>query len=112
MGASPELVFSPSPIIATAKAGGACAVGATLTLINLGSTIIQWTVNPDANAQNSIEFVNSQGGVETSGDLTPSGTDNDVVVLTLRCTGVHTGQQFHISIYGGPIQASDTVAIQ
>lgn len=112
MGASPELVFSPSPISATAKAGGTCEDGATLTLINLGSAIIQWTVTPDANAQNSIQFVNSQGGIETSGDLTPSGTDNDVVVLTLRCTGVQKGQQFHISIYGGAIQASDTVVIQ
>jgi hypothetical protein len=72
--------------------------------------LIQWTVNPDE--QDHIKFVNSQGGIETSGELMQAGTDGDTVVLTLRCSGVQKGQQYHISIYGNAMQASNTVIIQ
>jgi hypothetical protein len=109
--AAPELVFSPSPIFATAKADGTCQAGATLTLINLGSVVVQWTAKPDASAQNTIQFDNSQGGESESGELMPSGNNGDTVVLTVRCSGVQKGQQFHISIYGNSTQASDTVDI-
>ncbi len=106
--ATPELVFSPSPIYATANSNGSCQAGATLTLINLGSIAMVWTVNPDA--KNTIKLVDSQG--RQSGVLTPSGTDGDTVVLTLSCSGVQQGQTYPLSIYGNSSQASDAVIIQ
>lgn len=106
--ATPELVFSPSPIFATANPNGSCQAGATLTLINLGSIAMVWTVNPDA--KNTIKLVDNQG--KQSGELMPSGMDGDTVVLTLSCSGVKKGQPYHISIYGNSSQASDTVIIQ
>ncbi len=106
--ATPELVFSPTPIFATANPNGSCQAGATLTLINLGSIAMVWTVNPDA--KNTIKLVDSQG--RQSGELMPSDTDGDTVVLTLSCSGVKQGQSYHISIYGNSSQASDTVIIQ
>lgn len=107
--AAAEMVFSPTPIIATANADGSCQAGATLTLINLGSAVLVWSVNPDL--PDFIYFVDSQGKPISSGALLASGTAGDTVVLTLQCKGVRPGQ-YHISIYGNSMQASDIVEIQ
>jgi hypothetical protein len=106
--AATELVFSPTPIIATANPDGSCQAGATLTLINLGYVPLTWAVNPDL--PYFIRLVDSNG--KSSGILNPSGTAGDTVVLNLSCTNVRSGQSYHISIYGNSIQASDTVQLQ
>ncbi|HEV2579757.1 MAG TPA: hypothetical protein VGT44_02800 [Ktedonobacteraceae bacterium] len=107
---TPELSFSPSPVVGIAK-NGSCLDG-TLTLINLGSAVVTWAVNPDSSATSFIQFVSSLGKRAPSGSLNPSGMNGDTVILTLQCTGVKAGQSFHISIYGNGIPASDTVQIE
>ncbi len=107
---TPEMVYSPQPIFATHNADGTCKAGTTLTLINLGSSVIHWTANPDQ--QGAIQFINGQGAVTESGELLPSNQDGDTVVLSLRCSGVQSGQQYHVSIYANSQQSSDTIYIQ
>ncbi len=55
--ATPEMVFSPNPIIAQIGPGNTCQPGVTLTLINLGTAAISWSVNPDDNVKGNIQFV-------------------------------------------------------
>lgn len=107
---TPEMVYSPQPIYATGNTDGTCKAGATLTLINLGSSVIHWTANPDQ--QGIIQFTNNQGVVTESGVLQPSGQDGDTYVLNVRCSGVQSGHQYHISIYANSQQSSDTIYIQ
>lgn len=107
---TPEMVYSPQPISATGNPDGTCKAGATLTLINLGSSVIHWTANPDQ--QGIIQFTNSQGVVTESGVLQPSGQDGDTYVLNVRCSGVQKGHQYHVSIYANSQQSSDTIYIQ
>jgi len=42
--ATPEMVFSPDPIIAQKGPGNTCKPSVTLTLINLGTVAISWSV--------------------------------------------------------------------
>jgi hypothetical protein len=107
---TPEMVFSPQPITATANPDGTCKAGATLTLINLGSAVIHWSANPDL--QNIIQFTNNLGVVTESGVLQPSGQDGDTFVLNVKCSGVQSGHQYHVSIYANSLQSSDTIYIQ
>jgi hypothetical protein len=104
--ATSEMVFSPSPLIAhgTACSSGVPGVPVTLTLINLGSAYIKWTVNPDLN---NISFLPME-----SGTLKPSGQQGDTQKLTLQCRGVQPGFSYHVSVYAGLVQASETVIIQ
>ena len=110
--ATPEMVFSPSPIIAKANSNGTCESGITLTLINLGTVGINWSAKPDQNFQDKIQFINNTGTVIESGILQPSGTSGDTQTLTLRCIGVQAGDKFHVSVYDDLTPFSDTVIIQ
>ncbi|MGH2497003.1 MAG: zinc-ribbon domain-containing protein [Ktedonobacteraceae bacterium] len=110
MDATPEMVFSPNPLVATANANGTCQAGATLTFINLGTTVISWSANPDL--QNNIQFVNNQGIVNEHGSLQPSGTDGDTAVVTLRCNGVKAGDKYLVHVFANSVGFSETVFIE
>jgi hypothetical protein len=97
--ATPEMVFSPNPLVVTANRDGTCASGATakLTFINLGSTIITWSANPDL--QNKIKFVNDKGIVTENGFLQPYGMNGDTAVVTLSCNGVKAGDAYRVQVF-------------
>jgi hypothetical protein len=107
--AAPELVFSPSQIDGIVNKNGTCQGGATLTLINLGTTVISWAVNPDITG--FIRFT-SQNKALASGTLNPIGKDGDTIVLTLQCAGVVAGQTYRLSIYGNGVPEYATVQIE
>ncbi len=110
--ATPEMVFSPNPLVVTAKADGTCASGATLTFINLGTTVIHWSANP--NNPDIIKFVNDKGTTVTeSGILQPNGTNGDTAVVTLRCTGVKPGDTYVVQVFANsPIPQREIVQIE
>ncbi len=115
--ATPEMVFSPNPIVAQVGPGNTCQSDqsgqpyATLTLINLGTAAISWAVNPDI--KDKIKFVSiSNGQLLESGTLLPSGQSGDTVVLTLKCTNIKSGQSYHVSVYANQLSWSESVIIQ
>lgn len=108
--ATSEMTFSPEPIIAVANSDGTCQPGVTLTLINLGTAVITWSVNPDL--KDNIQFIDNMGKVTESGDLEPSGTIGDTVIVTLRCFAVQKGHQYHVTIFANKLQWSETVIVQ
>ena len=106
--AAAEMVFSPNPLVATWASNGTCQPGATLTLINLGTTVINWAANPDR--ANIIQFV--IGNVVTqSGVLQPYGTNGDTAVVTLRCSGVIVGEKYSVQVFANGISSTETVQI-
>jgi hypothetical protein len=111
--ASPEMVLSPNPIIAQLGPGNTCQPGVTLTLINLGTEVITWAVNPDGNIQNNIKFVNPVNGqLLQSGTLLPSGQQGDTQVLALQCNAIQRGRPYHVSVYANGIPSSEIVIVQ
>ena len=104
-----EMVFSPNPLVATANGDGTCKAGATLTFINLGTTVVQWSANPDK--KNNIQFVNDQGVVTESGTLLAAGLNGDTFVVTLRCSGVKVGDKYTVNVYANSIQYTEIVQI-
>ncbi len=108
--ATPEMIFSPEPILAVANPDGTCQSGVTLTLINLGTAVIHWSVNPDL--KDKIQFTDDKGNVKKTGDLEISGTNGDTVILTLRCFGVQNGQQYAVQIFANSLQWHETVIVQ
>ncbi len=111
--ATPEMVFSPNPIIAQVGPGNTCQPGVTLTLINLGTEVITWAVNPDGNIQNNIKFVNPVNGqLLESGTLSPSGQQGDTQVLALQCNAIQRGRPYHVSVYANGRPSSELVIVQ
>ena len=111
--ATPEMVFSPSPLIAQLGAGKTCGTNTTLTLINLGTAYIDWTVKPDLNISNNISFVDKATfKLKESGQLAPSGQQGDTQVLTLQCNAIQVGRQYHVSVYANGMSWSEFVIIQ
>ena len=115
--ATPEMVFSPSPIIAQIGPGNTCRPGVTLTLINLGNAAISWAVNPDINIKGNIKFVSNgqlleSGTLLPSGSQLPSGQPGDTIVLTLQCNNVGFGQHYHVSVYANQMSWSESVIVQ
>ena len=114
--ATPEMVFSPNPVVAQSGPGNTCQPGVTLTLINLGTAAISWSVNPDLT--DKIKFVSSNGQLLESGTLLPSGSllpsgqPGDTVVLILQCTNIQPGQSYHVSVYANKLSWSDLVIVQ
>jgi hypothetical protein len=108
--ATPEMVFSPNPLVATAKSDGTCGSDVTLTFINLGTVVINWSANPDL--QNNIQFINGANVVTERGLLQPSGMDGDTQVVTLRCSGVKAGDKYHVAVYANSTQFSEIVLIE
>jgi hypothetical protein len=114
--ATPEMVFSPNPIVAQSGPGNTCQPGVTLTLINLGSAAISWSVNPDLT--DKIKFVGSNGQLLESGTLLPSGSllpsdqPGDTVVLILQCTNIQPRQSYHVSVYANKLSWSELVIVQ
>lgn len=106
--AAPEMVFSPNPLVATWASNGTCQPGATLTFINLGTTVINWSANPDL--PNNIQFVNGNA-VAQSGVLQPYGTDGDTAVVTLRCSGVKVGDKYTVQVFANGIKSKEIVQI-
>jgi len=114
--ATPEMVFSPNPIIAQIGPGNTCPSGVTLTLINLGTAAISWAVNPDDNIKGNIKFVSNgqlleSGTLLPSGSQLPSGQPGDTIVLTLQCNGIKVGRQYHVSVYANRMSWSELVYI-
>ncbi len=112
--ATPEMVFSPNPIIAPIGSGNTCQPDVTLTLINLGTAAISWAVNPDI--KDKIKFVSNgqlleAGTLLPSGSLLPSGQPGDTVVLTLQCNNVQIGQHYTIRVYANQLSWSDSVSV-
>ncbi len=107
--ATPEMVFSPNPLVVTANADGTCQSGATLTFINLGTTVIHWSANPDN--PGIIQFVNDKGIVTEQGFLQPSGMDGDTEVVTLRCSGVKTGGTYKVHVFANSSSFLEIVQI-
>lgn len=112
---TPEMVFSPDPIIAPIGSGNTCQSGVTLTLINLDTAAISWAVNPDLTGK--IKFVSNgklleSGTLLPSGSLLPSGQPGDTVVLTLQCTNIQQGQSYHVSVYANKLSWSELVIVQ
>ncbi|MGZ6367334.1 MAG: zinc ribbon domain-containing protein [Ktedonobacteraceae bacterium] len=119
--ATPEMVFSPNPIVAQSGPGNTCQSiqtnqPLTLSLINLGSAAISWAVNPDLT--DKIKFVNNDGQLLESGTLLPSGSllpsgqPGDTVVLTLQCTNIQHRQSYHVSVYANKLSWSELVIVQ
>jgi hypothetical protein len=106
--AASEMVFSPNPIVAQLGSGNTCKPGVTLTLINLGTAPISWTVNPDD--KDKIQFVNN-GHISEQGILLPSGQPGDSVVLNLQCSAIQKGQ-YHVSVYADKMSWSEFVIVQ
>jgi hypothetical protein len=112
--ATPEMVFSPDPIVAHIGPGNTCQTGVTLTLINLGTATISWAVNPDD--KDKIKFTSNgqlleSGTLLPSGSQLPSGQPGDTVVLSLQCNSVQAGQQYHVSVYANQLSWSESVII-
>ena len=95
--AASEMVFSPNPLIATANSDGTCKPGATLTFINLGTSVISWTASPDL--KGNIQFVDNKNQLDEQGMLQPSGSDGDTAVVNLRCSGVQAGRKYTVNVY-------------
>jgi zinc-ribbon domain len=95
--ATPEMVFSPNPLVAAVKSDGTCASGITLTFINLGTSVITWSANPDN--PNNIQFVNTTEQLTEQGRLQPSGMNGDTTVVTLHCSGVKVGDKYIVNVY-------------
>ncbi len=115
--ATPEMVFSPNPIIAQIGSGNTCQPDVTLTLINLGTAAISWAVNPDDNIKGNIKFVSNgqlleSGTLLPSGSQLPSGQPGDTIVLTLQCNGIQVGRQYHVSVYANQMSWSESVLVQ
>jgi double zinc ribbon protein len=116
--ATPEMVFSPNPIIAKVGPGNTCIPGVTLTLINLGTATINWSVNPDDNIKENIKFIDNNGQIMEkgtllpSGSLLPSGQPGDSVVLALQCNAIKLNRQYHVSVYANQMSWSEYVIVQ
>jgi hypothetical protein len=109
--ATPEMVFSPSPLIAHGI-GNTCGNNTTLTLINLGSAYINWSVTPDL--KNNISFVDpTTFKLEEKGQLAPSGLQGDTQVLVLQCNAIlQRGLPYRVSVYANGMSWSELVIIQ
>ena len=66
--AKPELTFSPNPIVVVSRPDGSCQPGASLTLINLGTTVQNWKLGVDGPTGNRLHFL-INGQIITSGQL-------------------------------------------
>jgi len=113
--ATPEMVFSPSPLIAQGNTcnSGVPGVPVTLTLINLGSAYINWTVKPDLNISNHISFVDpATFKPKEEGQLAPPGQAHDTQVLVLQCNAIQVGRPYHVSVYANGMSWSELVIIQ
>jgi len=110
--AQAEIIFSPNPLTGVVNpASGTCKSGATLTLINLGSAVITWTLKADGDAQSHISFL-LNGKAATTGQLEPSGAGGDTQVLTLQCNNVHAGDRYQDTLYANSLQWPLVVQIQ
>lgn len=117
MDATPEMVFSPNPIIAPIGPGNTCQPGISLTLINLGNAAIRWAVNPDDNIKGNIKFTNNgqlmeSGTLYPSGSQLPSGLPGDTIVLTLNCNDIQVGNHYHVSVYANQMSWSELVIVE
>lgn len=108
---TPEMVFSPDPIVAPLGPGNTCTPGVTLTLINLSTDVITWAVSPDDNIKGNIKFT-VNGQVTETGTLQPSGITGDTQVLTVQCNAVRTGHQYHVTVSANGMSWSELVIIQ
>ena len=93
-----EVIISPNPVTAapSTTTPGGCQ-DASLTLVNLNNTFINWTVKPsdDYNAQH----IHVDGQTTESGTLTASGSNDDTKVVQLTCIGVQLGKSYTLTVY-------------
>jgi len=93
-----EVVISPNPIVAapSSTTPGTCQ-NASLTLINLNTTFINWTVKPSDGY--NVQHIHVDGQASESGTLQSSGSAEDTRVIQLTCSGVQTGKTYSITVY-------------
>jgi hypothetical protein len=106
--ASPEIVFSPNPIIVTS---GACQT-ASFTLINLGNTFVSWTLVPYDATKNDIQFITTDGQPVKQGEMAISGNAGDTQTLNIRCNSVSAGYTYKFTMYSGSTRWLITIAVQ
>jgi hypothetical protein len=107
----PEVIFSPNPVVALLGAGHTCQL-TTLTLIDLGSSFIDWTVVPYAhNTKDRIQFM-ANGQSVTQGMLAPLGEAGDTQILNLKCNGVSAGDSYKFTMYAGSASRLVTIFIR
>lgn len=95
-----EMIFSPNPGVAPLGAGNTCQP-IPLTLINLSSFFINWSLVPyKSDTRAHIQFI-VNGRTVTQGTLSPSGDPGDTQVLTLKCNSVSTGNTYEFTMYAG-----------
>lgn len=114
---TPEMVFSPNPIIAQIAPGNTCQPGVTLTLINLSTQVIIWAVVPYYSVKDNIRFVNTINGQPggppiQNGTLARSGQPSDTQVLTLQCYNVQVGHQYRVTVYANRVSWPELIIIQ
>jgi hypothetical protein len=107
----PELVLSPNPVVAPPGAGNTCQL-TTITLINLGNSVIYWTLVPyDPGTKDRIQFITA-GRALTQGVLAASGNSGDTQKLNLQCNGVSAGNTYKFTIYANSVSWLVTIFIQ
>lgn len=110
--AQAEIIFSPNPLTGIVNtANGTCKSGTTLTLINLGSEVITWTLKFNGPGQSHILFL-LDGKAGASGLLQPSGSAGDTQVLTLQCNNVHSGDSYQGTLYANSLQLPLVILIR
>ncbi len=92
---TPELVINPNPVTAGIQAGGTCQ--ATLTLIDLSNTPVQWEAKVDDTF--SQHHITINGRADVLGSLDPGGPTGSTQVLKLACTGANLNDTYHITVY-------------
>lgn len=115
--AKPELTFSPNPIVVVSRPDGSCQPGASLTLINLGTTVQNWKLGVDGPTGNRLHFL-INGQIITTGQLAPSGQSQpgnglkDTIVLQVQCFGVKPGDNYPLTVYANGASWPELVTIQ
>ncbi len=95
---STELIINPNPLVALQSPiiPGGCQ-DTTLTLINLSSTSIIWSIQTDGGFNQ--QHITLDGKPGEQGQLFPSGSPNDTKVIKIGCNGVQLGQQYAVNVF-------------
>lgn len=104
-----ELVVNPNPLVALVQPTNpsACQPDTSLTLINLSSSVVNWTAQGDDAFTTNHIHINGQTAV--SNTLQPGAT----IVLNISCLGVTIGEKlYHITVYYGNLAQHIPVSIR
>lgn len=91
-----ELSVAPNPVVAVYQPGGTCGT-ATMTLIDLSNSPINWNVQDDRTVDMQHIAINGKTGA--MGVITPDATTGPTAVLNLTCTGVNLNDTYQVTVY-------------